>query len=119
MKVKWTNIIDEMQGHVDKSHYARRIPGNGLWAAVCNKPELDKKTKKRKAAHPTCQSFGNCIAESKAILHDPERRAAWQAKYDEAMRNARRYNKPIQGRLVDFVRHHVSEMLKKGEAVEP
>jgi len=45
-KVKWMSIIDEMQGSVDKKHYARHIPGNGEWAAVCNKPELSKKTKK-------------------------------------------------------------------------
>ena len=118
MKVQWTGLVDELRGHVDKNHYARRIPGNGAWAAVCSKPELSEKTKKAKAAHPTCKSFGNYIAVSKAILHDPERRAIWQAKYDQALRRARKYNKPIQGRLCDFVRHHVSLALKEGREIE-
>ena len=118
MKVKWSGLIDDFKGHIDGRHYARHIPGNSEEAAVCLKPELSKKTKKKKAAHPTCKSFGNYIAESKTILHDPERRAIWQAKYDEAKRKARKYNKPIQGRLCDFVRHHVSVALKEGRAVE-
>ena len=118
MKVKWTGLVDDLRGHVDRRHYARHIPGNYKEAAVCQKPELSEKTKKKKAAHPTCQDFGRCIAESKAILHDPERRAIWQAKYDEAKRKARKYNKPIQGRLCDFVRHHVSLVLKEGREIE-
>ena len=44
MKVQWTGIADEVRGHVDQSHYARRLPGNGEWAAVCQKPELSKAT---------------------------------------------------------------------------
>lgn len=119
MKAKWTSLVDDLQGHIDSRHYARHIPGNGEWAAVCLKPELSKKTKKKKAAHPTCQSFSNYISISKEILHDPARRAAWQAKYEEAQRLARRHNKPIQGRLCDYVRHIVSEALKKGEEIEP
>ena len=118
MKVKWSGLIDDFKGHIDGRHYARHIPGNSEEAAVCLKPELSKKTKKKKAAHPTCKSFGNYIAESKAILHDQERRAIWQAKYDEAKRKARKYNKPIQGRLCDFVRHHVSLALKEGREIE-
>ncbi len=115
MKVKWTLLVDDVQGHVDPKHYARHIPGNGEWAAVCNKPELSKKTKKKKAAHPTCKSFGEMIAICKNILNNPVARGIWQARYEEAKRKARRHNKPIQGRLCDYVRHEVSEMLKKGE----
>jgi hypothetical protein len=118
MKVRWTGLVDDLRGHVDSKHYARGIPGNGLEAAVCQKPELSEKTKQKKAAHPTCKRFGDYIAESKAILHDPERRAKWQAKYDEAMRKAKKYNKKIQGRLCDFVRHHVSVALKEGREIE-
>ena len=109
--------MDELKGHVDSSHYARHIPGNGEWAAVCNKPELSKKTKQKKASHPTCKSFAQYIAVSKEILTNPARRAIWQARYDEARRKASRHNKPIQGRLVDYVRHEVSEALKRGEEV--
>ena len=119
MKAKWTSIIDDLQGNIDSRHYARHIPGNGEWAAVCLKPELSKKTKQKKAAHPTCKSFADFITASKAVLNDPERRAAWQAKYDEAKRKARRRNKPIQGRLCDYVRHEVSEALKAGRTIEP
>ena len=119
MKAKWTSIVDDLQGSVDSRHYARHIPGNGEWAAVCQKPELSKKTKKKKASLPHVKEFGALIATCKEILHDPERRAAWQAKYEEAMRKARKYNKPIQGRLCDYVRHEVSGMLKRGESVEP
>ena len=118
MKVKWSALLDDASGHIDDRHYARHIPGNGAEAAVCQKPELSKKTKKKKAAHPTCKSFGNYIAESKAILHHSERRAVWQAKYDEALRKARKYNKPMYGRLCDFVRHHVSLALKEGREIE-
>ena len=117
MKVKWTSIVDEMQGSIDKKHYARHIPGNGEWAAVCSKPELSKKTKKKKAALPVAQKFKILIATCKNILNNPAARAMWQARYDEAKRKARKYGKPIQGRLCDYVRHEVNEILKKGEPV--
>ena len=117
MKVKWTSIIDEMQGSVDKKHYARHIPGNGEWAAVCNKPELSKKTKKKKATLPVAQNFKTLIATCKNILNNPAARAMWQARYDEAKRKARKHNKPIQGRLCDYVRHEVSVALKSGENI--
>jgi len=115
MKVKWTLLIDDMNGSVDKKHYARHIPGNGEWAAVCNKPELSKKTKKKKAAHTTCKSFAEMIAICKNILSNPVARGMWQERYEAAKRQARRHNKPIQGRLCDYVRHEVSEALKRGE----
>ena len=118
MKVKWTTLVDDLQGSIDKKHYARHIPGNGKEAAVCLKPELSKETQKKKAAHPTCKSFSNYIAESKAILHDPERRAAWQAKYDETLYRAKKWGKPAYGRLCDFVRHEVSVALKEGREIE-
>lgn len=117
MKVKWTTLVDELQGGVDSKHYARHIPGNGEWAAVCNKPESSKKTKKKKAAHPTCRSFSTLIATCKNILNNPVARGIWQARYDEAKRKANRHGKPIQGRLVDYVRHEVSEALKRGEEI--
>ena len=115
MKVKWTRLLDDASGTLDNKHYARHIPGNGTWAAVCNKPELSKKTKKKKAAHTTCKSFTEMIAICKNILNNPAARAMWQERYEEAQRKARRHNKPIQGRLCDYVRHEVSEALKKGE----
>ena len=114
MKVKWTLLLDDMQGNVDKRHYARHIPGNGAWAAVCNKPELSKKTKKKKADHPTAKRFGELIAISKNILNNPVARGMWLERYEEAKRKARRHNKPIQGRLCDYVRHEISEALKRG-----
>ena len=92
---------------MDSRHCARRIPGNDEYGAVCNKPELSKKTKKAKAEHPTARRFAEMMAETKAILHDSVRRAEWQARYDEAMRNARKYNKPIQGRLYDYIKHEL------------
>ncbi len=117
MKVQWSGLLDDAQGHIDAHHYARHIPGNAEWAAMCQKPELSEKTKKKKASHPTCKSFANYIAISKEILHDPERRAIWQARYDEAKRKASRHNKAIQGRLCDYVRHHVSVALKEGSEI--
>ena len=118
MKVKWTLLLDDACGHVDKKHYARHIPGNGEWAAVCNKPELSKKTKKKKAAHPTCKIFCNYVAVCQAIYADPARKAVWEARYEEARRKARRRNKPIQGRFIDYLRHEVSEALKRGEEID-
>ena len=118
MKAKWTSLVNDLQGSVDSRHYARHIPGNIEWAAICCKPELSKKTKKKKAAHPTCKNFTNYITISSAILNTPERRVVWQARYDAALRKARRYNKPIQGRLVDYVRHEVSLALKEGREIE-
>ena len=116
MKVKWTLLLDDACGQVDKKHYARHIPGNGAWAAVCNKPELSEKTKKKKAALPVATNFKMLIATCKNILNNPAARAMWQARYDEAKRKARKHNKPIQGRLCDYVRHEVSVMMKKGES---
>jgi len=46
-----------------------------------------------------------------------ERRAIWQARYNEAKRQASKHNKPIQGRLCDYVKHEVSMALKKGEEI--
>ena len=117
MKVKWVSLIGEAHGTIDSRHYARHIPGNDECAAVCEKPELSKKTKKKKAAHPTVQSFAQYIAVSKEILHNPERRAIWQARYDEVVREARRHGKSAPGRLCDYVRHEVSEALKRGEEI--
>ena len=90
MKVKWTLLINDAKGGVGPKHYARHIPGNGEWAAVCAKPELSKKTKKKKAAHPTCKSFSRNIAACQEIQHDPARKAIWEARYEEAKRKARR-----------------------------
>jgi hypothetical protein len=117
MKAKWSSLVDDACGHVDARHYARHIPGNGEWAAVCNKPELSEKTKKKKAALPVAQDFKTLIATCKNILNTPETRAQWQARYDEAKRKARKHNKPIQGRLCDYVRHEVSVALKKGDGL--
>jgi phage regulator Rha-like protein len=59
------------------------------------------------------KKFKEMMAECKAILHDPEKRAEWQAKYDEAKREAIRQNKPVQGRLCDYVKHKLIEAQKK------
>ena len=117
MKVQWTGLVDELRGHIDRRHYARRIPGNGEWAAVCNKPELSDKTKKKKADHPTCTSFGNYIGVCQEIYADAERKALWEARYEEAKRKARRHGKFVQGRFIDYLRHEVSEALKRGEEI--
>ena len=42
------------------------------------------------------------------------RKAAWQARYEEAVRKARKYNKPIQGRLYDYIKHELSEERRQG-----
>lgn len=116
MKAKWVNIVDELWGNVDSRHYVRRIHGNNKWGAVCSKPELSKKTKKAKAEHPTAKRFAELMTETKVILHDLARKAEWQARYDEAVQKARKYNKPIQGRLYDYIKHELSEERKlKGE----
>ena len=119
MKVQWTALLDEAKGGVDAKHYARHIPGNGEWAAVCQKPELSNATKKKKAETQEVKAFDKMIAESKKIKETPERLAAWTAKYEADKREAKRHNKPIQGRLTDYIRHHVSGMLKRGEEVRP
>ncbi len=73
MKAKWVNIVDSLQGNVDQRHYARRIPGNGEWAAVCAKPELSKKTKKAKAEHPTAKAFAELRCVRRNGRHDMRR----------------------------------------------
>ena len=113
MKVKWSVLLSDAYGNADENKYARHIPGNKEWAALCNKPELSKKTKKKKAAMTVATNFKVLIATCKEILHNPETRAIWQARYDEAKLKARKHNKPIQGRLCDYVRHEVSLELKK------
>ena len=117
MKAKWNVLIADLQGSVGPRHYARHIPGNPEWAAVCQRPELSKKTKKKKAAHPTCKSFANTIEVCQAICADEERKALWQARYEEARREAIRHNKKIQGRFIDYLRHEVSAALKRGEEI--
>ncbi len=107
MKVKWIEIVGEAHGDLGMRQYARRIPGDTEWAAICSKPEISKKVSQQRAEHPTARRFAEKIAACKAILHDPERRAEWQARYDEAKREASRHGKKIQGRLCDYVRHEV------------
>ena len=118
MKAKWTMLVDDLQGQIDDKHYARHIPGNGEWAAICTKPELSEKTKKKKASHPSCKNFSKYIAISRAIMENPERRALWEAKYAAVLKKARRYRKPIQGRFCDYLRHEVSLALKEGREIE-
>ena len=117
MKTKWVELIGESTGSFGSKQYARRIPGNDEYAAVCSKPELSKKTKKKKAELSVVKDFQVLIATCKSILHDPARRAVWQARYDEAKRMARKHGKRIQGRLCDYVRHEVSKALKNGEEI--
>lgn len=50
-------------------------------------------------------------------MQDTECLEELKAKYDEANRKARKYGKPIQGRLCDYVRHEVSVALKNGEEI--
>ena len=109
MKAKWMSLLSDAEGHIDSRHYARHIPGNDEYAAVCAKPELSKKVRKAKANHPTAQRFAALMAEVKAILRDPVRRAEWQARYDEAVQKARKHNKRIQGRLYDYIKHELGK----------
>ena len=112
MKAKWVSILKEGRGSIGEKQYARRIPGNDVEAAICMKPELSKKTKKKKAEHPTAQRFAELMTEVKAILRDPVRKAEWQARYDEAVQKARKHHSRIQGRLYDYVKHEKSKELK-------
>ena len=104
-----------------QQHGGRRLldSGNGEYVAICSKPELSKATRKRKAKTSNALAFKHLMEVSQAILRNPERRAAWEAQYEEAKRKAYKYGKPIQGRLCDYVRHHVSEALKSGEEIIP
>ena len=117
MKTKWVELVGESTGSFGSKQYARRIPGNDEYAAVCSKPELSKKTKKKKAELFVVKEFQVLISTCKAILHDPARRSVWQARYDEAKRIAVKHGKRIQGRLCDYVRHEVSKALKNGEEI--
>lgn len=119
MKAKWSELINEAHGGLDSRHYARQLPGQKDWACVCSKPELSKNAKKKKAEHWTAKRFGGLIGECRKILNNPERRAAWQELYDAAKRKAEKHKKTIQGRLCDYVRHEVSEKLKRGDAIVP
>lgn len=117
MKTRWVELIGESTGSFGSRQYARRIPGNDEYAAVCSKPELSKKTKKKKAELFVVKNFQVLIATSKAILHDPARRSVWQARYDEEKRLASKHGKQIQGRLCDYVRHEVSKALRNGDEI--
>ena len=105
MKAKWIDIVDELRGDMGSGRYARRIPGNDEYGSVCRKPELSKQTKRKRSEHPTAKRFAALMATTKAILHDPTRKAEWQERYDEAKKNAQKHNKPIQGRLYDYIKH--------------
>lgn len=116
MKAKWTGLVNDLRGHVDSRHYARHIPGNWEWAAVCEKPELSEATKKKKASLPTAKRFKAMMTEYKAIMHTPDRRAEWESRYESAKQKAIKQNRPIQGRFCDFVKHELSMAQKQGDA---
>lgn len=119
MKAKLVSILESASGGAGPNQYLRGIPGNGEYVAICSKPELRKATRKRKAKTSNALAFKHLMEVSQAILRNPERRAAWEAQYEESKRKAYKYGKPIQGRLCDYVRHHVSEALKSGEEIIP
>ena len=113
MKAKWVNIVKEVHGMVDEHQYARSIPGNKEYGAICSKPDVSKRVRRARAAHPTARRFAELMAETKAILRDPARKAEWQARYDEAVNLAQKRNKPIQGRLYDYIKHELSKEMSE------
>ncbi len=117
MKAKWTEIVGEASGSFGEKQYVRHIPGNDEWAAVCTKPELSKQTKRRKAELPVAQNFKQLIETCRLILHDANRRAEWQVRFEASCAAARKHGKKSYGRLCDYVRHEVSEALKRGEPI--
>lgn len=119
MKAHLVPYLMSTSGEISPQQYVRSIPGNELFVSICSKPKLSKATRKRKAKTSNALAFKKLMEECKAILNTPERREAWDRKYLEAKRQAYKYGRPIQGRLCDFVRHEVSEMIKRGEPIVP
>ena len=113
MKIKWIDIVREGHGRLGDEHYVRRSPGNSEYAISCHKPVISEATKRARAEHPTAIGFAALMAETKAILHDPERKAAWQSRYEEAKRQASKDGKPISGRLCDYIKKELSKEQKR------
>ena len=113
MKAKLVNLFSKVEGGIGRKQYARRIPGDKVWAAVCSKPELSKKVKQAKAEHPTAKAFAELMAATKVIMNNPALKAEWEARYAEEKRKAQKHNQPIQGRLYDYIKHELSEERKK------
>lgn len=115
MKLKWIDIVTEGHGRLGEDHYVRRSPGNTEYAVSCQKPTQSEATKRARSNHPTARGFADLMSETTAILHDPARKAAWQARYDEAKRQASKDGKPISGRLCDYIKKELSKERKNAD----
>ena len=98
-------------GEYSKSEYTRRLPGHdeGI-VAICNKPHYTKARKRKMAQRPQVQRFCQVNAEAKAIWHNPELKAEWEAKHREALREGSRHNRYVPVRLWDYIRHEINRL---------
>lgn len=122
MKVQVANYLSAMGGSIDPEHYLRPIPNCPGWAALCKKPRYSKKAKKEMAKRAQVKAFSTMTAKAKRIYNTPELRAEWQAKYDAALKAAKKKhpglegnnpNKPyVPARLWDFIRQEIHKEMK-------
>ncbi len=116
MIVHVASFLESLGGSIDKEHYLRPIPGRVGYAAYCRKPEYSKAKKKEMAEHTVVQNFRSINEEACAILRDPEQKALWQEKHQQALREASKHQrqpkangKPaVATRLYDFIKHEIS-----------
>ena len=121
MIVHVASFLESIGGSIDKEHYLRPIPGRVGYAAYCRKPEYSKEKKKEMAEHFVVQNFRSINQDACAILRDPEQKARWQEKHQQALREASRHQRlpkangkpPVPMRLYDFIKHEISLARKK------
>lgn len=122
MKVHIASYLSAMGGSIDPEHYLRPIPNCPGWAALCKKPRYSKKAKKEMAKRAQVKAFSTMTAKAKRIYNTPELRAEWQAKYDAALKVAKKKHPHLEGnnpnqpyvpaRLWDFIRQEIHKEMK-------
>jgi len=120
MIVHVATYLESMGGSVDKDHYLRELPMRPGYAVLCPKPRYGKKEKKQMAKSEQAMWFKEMMARAKAIYHNPELRAQYEAEHKEALKaNKKHEPKGNKGTLVvpallwEYIRHRVAEDMKK------
>ena len=103
-------------GSLNENEYSRRLPGRpDNITAVCNKPKYSKARKKKMAQRPMVKAFVAVNAEASVIWHNPERKAEWEARHKEALREGSKHNRYVPVRLWDYIRHELFMGLKEAK----
>ncbi len=117
MVVHTDSFIQSLGGSIDKDHYLRPLPHRPGYSVYCLKPKFSKSKQKIMAQRPQVQAFKDYTAAAKAAYHDPEQRALWDQRHQQALKKAQKRGNPFDHktlrqevpiRLWDYIRRELA-----------